>query len=208
VRDEGIRNLGWGNLLDIGRQTYTCSYCSSITAPSNGYCTTRDGGQRQGFIFICPNCNRPTYIYTESNDHLFISPQAMMGATIEGLPDDIDQLYNEARQSTGVGAYTSAVLTCRKILMHVAVSRDADENLTFLNYVDYLDENNYIPAEARGWVDHIRERSNDANHEIEIMSNQDAEDLITFTEMLLRIIYEFQNRLQRREDQLGERPNQ
>jgi len=40
-------------------------------------------------------------------------------------------------------------------------------------------------------VDHIREKGNEATHEILLMSREDAEDLIEFTEMLLRVVYEF-----------------
>ena len=36
-----------------------------------------------------------------------------------------------------------------------------------------------------------RKKSNEANHEISLMDTKDAEDLITFTEMLLKFVYEF-----------------
>jgi hypothetical protein len=40
-------------------------------------------------------------------------------------------------------------------------------------------------------VDYIRTKGNEANHEITIMSDEDAKDLITFSEMLLKFVYEF-----------------
>jgi len=40
-------------------------------------------------------------------------------------------------------------------------------------------------------VDHIRTKGNEANHEIRLMGRQDAEELVTFVEMLLKFIYEF-----------------
>jgi hypothetical protein len=40
-------------------------------------------------------------------------------------------------------------------------------------------------------VDRIRTRGNQANHEIELMSAQDANELISLSAMLLRLIYEF-----------------
>ena len=75
--------------------------------------------------------------------------------------------------------------------MNIAVSKGADEGKTFIEYVEYLAENNYIPPDAKYWVDYIREKGNEATHEIAIMGRKDAEDLIKFMEMLLKIIYEF-----------------
>ena len=41
------------------------------------------------------------------------------------------------------------------------------------------------------WVDYVRRRSNEANHEIVIMTDTDSMALINCVEMLLRLIYEF-----------------
>ena len=45
----------------------------------------------------------------------------------------------------------------------------------------------------KDWVDHIRRKGNEANHEIVSMSRDDAKDLIIFIEMLLKFMYEFPN---------------
>ncbi len=103
----------------------------------------------------------------------------------------IKNLYDEARQCIAANAFTASILSCRKILMHVAVSKGAKENLNFIEYVDYLAKNNYLAQGGKDWVDLIRQKGNEANHEIKIMSENDAKDLIKFTEMLLKIIYEF-----------------
>ena len=90
-----------------------------------------------------------------------------------------------------VSAYTAAVLACRKLLMNSAVAQGAAAGKTFVSYVDHLADKGYVPPNGRGWVDHIRKRGNEANHEIKLMSGSDAEELITFIEMLLKFIYEF-----------------
>ena len=90
---------------------------------------------------------------------------------------------------------TAAVLVCRKILMNVAVDKGAPEGDGFIQYVDYLDSKGYVPPDGRGWVDHIRKKSNEANHEIELMERNDAEELITFLAMLLKLIYEFPGKI-------------
>jgi len=60
-----------------------------------------------------------------------------------------------------------------------------------IEYVEYLTANHYVPPDAKGWVDHIRTKGNEANHEIVISSKTDAQELISFLEMLLKVIFEF-----------------
>jgi hypothetical protein len=54
-----------------------------------------------------------------------------------------------------------------------------------------------VPPNGEEWVDHIRQKGNEANHEIVLMSSEDAKDLITFIEMLLKFIYEFPNKIKK-----------
>ena len=56
-------------------------------------------------------------------------------------------------------------------------------------------DNGYVPPNGKMWVDHIRKKANEATHEIPHMERGDAIDLITFSEMLLKFIYEFPNRV-------------
>jgi hypothetical protein len=77
--------------------------------------------------------------------------------------------------------------------MNIAVGEGAKEGQNFLQYVDYLATKGFVPPNGRHWVDHIRKKGNEANHEIALMKQQDAQELITFVEMLLRFIYEFPN---------------
>ncbi len=92
---------------------------------------------------------------------------------------------------TATGSYTAAVLCCRKLLMHIAVANGAEDSLTFAQYVAHLSAKGFVPPGAKEWVDHIRDKGNEANHEIVIMTKEEAERLISFCEMLLKIIYEF-----------------
>jgi hypothetical protein len=47
---------------------------------------------------------------------------------------------------------------------------------------------------------YIEDRRTRANHEITIMKKEDAEELLSFCEMLLKVIYEFPAAVQRRID--------
>ena len=81
------------------------------------------------------------------------------------------------------------------MLMNIAVAQGAKEGLKFIEYVSHLADNGYIPPNGTGWVDHIRKKGNEATHEIALMGKDDAEELILFTEMLLKFIYEFPARV-------------
>ena len=194
----------WDRTRQIHAVRYDCGYCGTNTTPAYGWQSDNPSGVTAS-VPICTNCNRPTFIVRHGGEILEATPAPLMGESVRGLPDDVGTLYDEARKCTGVGAYTSAVLACRKILMHVAVEKGAKKKLTFEAYVDYLDDNNYIPPDGKGWVDHIRTKSNEANHKIVLMDLEEASVLVAFTEMLLRFIYEFPERLPKKDDDKGEK---
>lgn len=75
--------------------------------------------------------------------------------------------------------------------MNIAVQEEAKEGLKFIEYVNHLSDKGYVPPNGKHWVDHIRKKGNEATHEIALMNQEDARDLLGFVEMLLRFIYEF-----------------
>jgi hypothetical protein len=202
-----IYKANWQDLKNIQNIRFECGYCGADTAPAYGWYSNAytEGDKYQGYVAICTNCNKPSFIDVKHPNFNIrtLVPSPKMGNEVDGLPQDLEKLYEEARICTSSGAYTSAVLTCRKILMHVAVEKKAKPNLKFIDYVDYLATNGYVPPDGKDWVDYIRTKANEANHEIRVMSREDAGDLITFTEMLLRLVYEFKNRLSKRNSPSG-----
>jgi hypothetical protein len=112
---------------------------------------------------------------------------------VRHVPTAVGSLYDEARGCITGNYHTAAILLCRKILMHIAVEKGAKEGLRFIEYIDHLANSGYVPPNGKPWVDHIRQKGNEANHELVIMAREDATLLLTFLEMLLRFIYEFPN---------------
>lgn len=171
----------WQNLGSTMGRSYVCAYCGDKVGSAQAY---YDSG-RGNYIYICPMCKQPTY-FDESRQ----IPAPPFGEHVKDLPPNIERLYGEARNCMSVSAYTGAVMLCRKVLMNVAVAEDAPEGKSFAAYVDHLAEKGFVPPKGRGWVDHIRSKGNEANHEIAAMTKGDAEELILFTGMLLKFIYE------------------
>lgn len=176
---------------DVTPRNYVCGHpnCGREVASNKAwFYHDPHRGMTQGWIYICPNCHRPTFFDDTDNSQV---PGVRFGRDIEHLPDDISRLYQEIGKSTAVEAHTTAVLGCRKLLMHIAVEKGAEQGLGFIEYVKYLVENHYAPPGSTPWVDKIREMGNEANHEIVIMKRGHAVELINFVEMLLKFIYEF-----------------
>jgi len=182
-----MRLIEWNKVTGtIGSRNYTCGYCGTPIASQKGW--NSDGNRGQ--IYICHLCTRPTFFDNTQGSKQF--PGVVYGNSVSDIPEEtVLSLYDEARGCTGVGAYTAAILCCRKLLMHIAVSKDAETGKSFLHYVDFLADQHFVPPDAKEWVDHIRQKGNEANHEIVIMPKEEAEELLAFCEMLLKIIYEF-----------------
>ena len=182
-----MTELYWQNAYKITSRNFLCGHCGNKVASNLGICST-DGNHS---LFICPECSCPTYIniYDEQ------TPGVVYGEEVKDVPEDLMSLYNEARRCYSVNSYTTAVLACRKMLMHIGVEKGAKEGESFMYYVEYLVESGFVPPDGKGWVDHIRKTGNVANHQIILMKAPHAEDLISFVGMLLKFIYELPARL-------------
>jgi len=179
--------VSWNNVSRLTSREFICGFCGNLVAKATGFFDKN----AQNSIYICPHCDKPTYFdYIDSQ-----TPGIAPGNEVHNLPEKIEALYREARNSVSVGAHTSSVLACRKMLMNIAVTQGADEGKSFISYVEYLANNGYVPPNGKGWVDHIRKKGNEATHEIALMQQGDAEELISFVEMLLKFIYEFPARV-------------
>ena len=187
--------MEWLKSGEIPSKKYKCGYCHSPISSQKGYAGTGDiwsgNGQRhngiKGTIYICHECDNPTYF--DYNEKQF--PGSLYGNKVKYIDKpEVEKLFNEAKLTFSVGAFTATVMCCRKLLMNIAVTEGAEETLSFYQYVNYLNEQNYIPPKGKDWVDSIRKLGNEANHKIEFKEQNEAERILNFTEMLLRFIYE------------------
>jgi len=179
--------MQWQSVSVVGPKQFQCGHCGLKVGNDRGYFSNIP----QHRIMICPHCDKPTFFDEAKRQFPDITP----GNDVQHLPNELEQLYREARNCCSVSAFTASVLASRKMLMNIAVHQKAQEGLKFVEYVDYLANKGFVPPDGRCWVDHIRKRGNEATHEIALMTKSDAEELITFTEMLLKFIYEFPNRV-------------
>jgi hypothetical protein len=183
--------INWQDDKLLTSHSYKCGHCHKDLASERGYWGT-DDHNRHHYIYICHFCHKPSYI--DPSEKQF--PGETFGDEVANVTDsNVLEMYNQARNCMSVNAYTAAVLCCRKLLMHIAVSKGAKEGLYFAEYAQFLCDNHFVPPDAREWVVHIKDKGNEANHEIKIMSKDEAELLISFCGMLLKNIFEFPSRV-------------
>lgn len=172
----------WRGIQEVEAASFRCGYCGDQVGSDRGLTTDA----KDAFIRICPLCNCPTFFSAPQEQW----PGPRVGGNVSQIADDVKGLYEEARQSVTVNAYTGAVMLCRTILMHVAVEKGAKPGETFQSYVKWLIDEHYVPRGSDGWLDYIRARGNDANHKIVPMNRDDALGVLGFTEAMLRNVYE------------------
>jgi hypothetical protein len=185
----------WEKLAQLNSRSYVCGYCGNDIATNYGY-FGRDPVSRFSFlIYICHKCGQPTYFDFYSRQF----PGPAYGNTVSGINDNnVQDIYEEARKCLSVNSSTASVLCCRKLLMNIAVSKGAKEGLSFIEYVEYLSNQGFVPPNGKEWVDHIRKKGNEATHEIKIINKDDAIELLSFCEMLLKFIFEFPSKLKKK----------
>ena len=183
-----LKRCQWERPESMRSKSYICGYCGHRVSSSLGLSLKSPNRETNQGVYLCPECKCPSFILSPLN---FQEPGSSFGRKVLHLPEDLEALYEEARMCTSAGCFTAAVLILRKMIVHVAVSKGAKDNLRFIEYVDYLENQHFLPPDGRNWADQIRSIGNIATHEIVVMTGESAEQLTTFMEMLLRFIYEF-----------------
>lgn len=175
---------GWSQISTIDAMSYICGFCGSHTGTDHGFFYRTSSAAR---IYMCTFCGCPTFFFEGGQ-----FPGPLLGRNIAGLPQDINIIYQEVRDSIKVNNYTAAELLGRKLIMHLAVDvAKASEGLTFVEYIQHLKDAGYIPPNGEKWLDYIRKLGNEKNHEIKVGTKENSEKLLKFVEVLLIVIYEF-----------------
>lgn len=178
--------IEWQSLSSMAPKNYVCSFCDHKVRVTAGYWSLKNGSVYNAHVLYVCSCGHPTYFYSEIQ-----IPPPLPGRPVEHLPELVGKLFKEARGCLAAEATTACEMACRKILMNAAVARGADENKNFAFYVNWIEENGYIPPGCKSWLDEIRKAGNDANHEIPISTKESAQKTLTFTEAFLRFAFEF-----------------
>jgi len=188
--------MRWQSVGTLKSKEFICGHCGADVSSDKGYFATTDrDSHTEAFIMICHKCGKPNYIQNDGEQ----VPGPMIGEEITELPEDISSLYNEVRRAYSVNAFTCSVLCARKILMHVAISKGAEEKKKFEYYVDYIADNDIIPKHTKPWIDSIRDAGNETNHEVKNSTEEEASEIIEFLGMLLKLVYQYPAKMKNKE---------
>jgi hypothetical protein len=179
--------INWIHVQGLASRAYVCGYCGAHVASDKGYLGKTESGNASCGVYICHQCSKPSFIDFQGR----ATPGVAFGNPVSDTEASVGALYEEARRAYSAGSFTAVVLCCRKLLMHVAVSKGASPGDSFVMYVQYLADQNFVPPDAKPWVDHLRTRGNEANHEITLMCAGDAAELLEFSEMLLKLVFQY-----------------
>lgn len=81
---------------------YTCGYCDREAESAAGW--TASGGQHR--VALCPHCRQPTYLVGRLQ---VPAPRPGAPLPLRGVEGEV---YGQARDAMGLGAYTAVVLLC------------------------------------------------------------------------------------------------
>ncbi len=156
----------------------------------------------------CVTCRRGLVL----NRGVF-SPGATRLQIVDGCPDDVAAAWAEVRADLAAGAWTSAVMMCRKILFHIAVEEglpaqsESGRAPTFKECLNRLRSEGLLTPRQEPWVQNIKDVGNQANHELDPISEEAANRVATFTRQLLVTAYEMPHKMKAVlgvEDEMGE----
>lgn len=147
---------------------------------------------------VCQDCCGASILIAHEHGGVTVYPPHPSGRQIEHLPTDVLRMWEEANLTYSVGAYTSSVLMCRKIVFATAVKCGLPEKNgknrapNFTECVDYLVDKGIITAHIKdNWADSIRIWGNAATHDIESVRASTAEKAVKFTEQVLLMSFEY-----------------
>lgn len=180
--------MGWSSVSTINAQDFECGYCDRNVASDRGYFNQAVQGHVIGFIYICPKCANPTYFSGKKQ-----VPNPLPGNPLpEAAPKDVVSIYEEARKAYMGGAHTGAVLLCRKILIHIAHDLGSPGKQTFNEAITWMNDNQHIPKNGLHVVKHIKDKGNEATHELVLSTAAEAGTLLMLVHRLVLFNYEFE----------------
>ena len=156
-------------------------------APAPGY----DGSRPAVRWLRCVSCYRGMV-----DNAGVISPGIRPLDTPGVLSGDDLAAWDETLGCLSVGANTAAVMMCRKLLFHIAVTHglpekdDGGRAPNFAKALEHLEDEGVITKHMRPWVTKIKDVGNEANHEIPRTSADDAMAVAKFTRQLIMLAYE------------------
>lgn len=183
------RVVGWTSVNNLQKMSYACGFCRNFISNDKGYTLVGMVAQRQiaiAYIHICHICHNPTYF--DPNGLQF--PAGSVGKRFDHAPSDVLDMYEQALRCLRADCLEATVMVCRRLLMALAYSLNAEEGKTFQYYVEYFVTCGAITTPMKPWVDKIREIGNFATHKMPKITQEQAENVVRFVEVVFDNVFE------------------
>lgn len=109
-------------------------------------------------------------------------------------PKSVESRFLDGEFNFASGRWNAAVGLYRATLDLATKALDAKGD-TFFERLKWLAEQHRVTPDIKDWADHVRVDGNEALHDPDEFSKEDAEPLRHFTEMFLRYVFEMPGRV-------------
>ena len=152
------------------------------------------------YVFLkCPSCEEPFIVSQEYLGGDFWDEPYRMYPPQErrinpSIPESIKNIYQEALSCFKGKAFTATVIMCRKTLegicsTHGITARNLESSLKEMK------EKGIIETRLFEWAEALRISGNEAAHDVNVtFQNQDAKDILEFTDALLEYVFTFRDK--------------
>ena len=118
-------------------------------------------------------------------------PERLATSAPKHTPPNIRQRFLEGEDAFARESWNAAVAMYRATLDIATKSlADVPANVTFHKRLVWLHDNHRITPDMKDWADHVRIEGNEALHDPEAFTEEDAKPLRLFTETFLRYVFE------------------
>jgi hypothetical protein len=193
---------------------FACPYCgvmSRFTATSlwlEG--KWPDGHQRAVTMLVCPNPVCRGIVMAASGDDfgyedfdpVGILPEQAVAEPDARIPAPIRADLFEARRCATVRANKAVATLCRRALQGAVLDQGATPKKRLHEQIDEVVAANKVHASLKEWADAIRFVGNSGAHPgedgLEDVTEEEAEDILAFTEEFLQLTYVARERVRQR----------
>ena len=150
--------------------------------------------------FVSPDTSNPAALLNGNQRNYLslpvISPSLPSSAAPEGTPENVARFYRQGMNNLP-GAWDAAALMFRKVLETGLKAKFPEIKGDLNQRIKMAAENHDLTPALAEWAHQIRLDGNDAAHEEDAFSEEDAKRLQMFTELVLTYLFKLPDMLKR-----------
>ena len=192
-----------------------CPYCRTRAVAFTAISEWTAGDNSRRALFLCGACKEGVIWEWWGNPQSIVNvigfldrwgiylsrqwPEPLPGAAPDDTPPNVGKFFAQGVSSLETGSFDAAGMMFRKALESATKILDPDSaNARLVRRIDLLAEAQKITPDLAQWAHEIRLGGNDAAHEEELFTQEEAEELRHFIESFLRYAFTLPSAVRRR----------